>query len=147
MAGLEKITAQSLRDIIKDASKIAGKDYLVVDVRRTDFEVWLPRCDMINDLTGLAISQNAFIRGAVNLPAHSFYPTVESVANLLYTIPLVIFHCNSCSEGGRGPRAAGWYVDELKRKGISGSKGVVLQGGVKLWVSEYGDEPLLTTKL
>ena len=40
MEGLEKITPSALKDIMSDSSKISGKDYLVVDARRTDFEVW-----------------------------------------------------------------------------------------------------------
>jgi len=92
--------------------KVAGKEYIVVDVRRADFE-------------------DAVIAGAVNLPAHSFYPTRQTATTLLSPIPLVIFHCQSCSPTGRGPRVAGWYAEELKNRGIASSEALVLQGGIK----------------
>ncbi|KAG8941383.1 hypothetical protein FRC00_012409, partial [Tulasnella sp. 408] len=91
----------------------------------------------------------ACIRGAINLPAHSFYQTVPSIVTALSHIPKVIFHCNNCKPGGRGPRTAGWYADELVKQGKEDrAKNVfVLQGGVKGWISAYGDDDGLTTKL
>ncbi|KAK0459776.1 Rhodanese-like domain-containing protein [Desarmillaria tabescens] len=106
------ISAEKLHSLLLESSNV-----LVVDVRRTDFE-------------------GSFIKGAINLPAHSFYPT----------LPLVVFHCNSCKPGGRGPRTAGWYQDELDKQGVTGSRAVVLEGGIKGWVEKYGDDEL-TCKL
>ncbi|GAA5935899.1 hypothetical protein JCM3775_007357 [Rhodotorula graminis] len=101
---------------------------LVVDVRRTDFE------------TG-------FVRGAINLPAHSFYPTLPSLVPILSRYRTVVFHCQSSN--GRGPRCAGWYQDALDEAGISRdtSKATVLTGGIKAWLERYGDDDKLTTKL
>jgi len=106
----KRISAAELVTVMKE--KVSGKDYIVVDVRRSDFE-------------------NAFIAGAVNLPAHSFYPTRQTATTLLSEIPLVVFHCQSCTPTGRGPRVAGWYAEELNRRGITSSKALVLDGGVK----------------
>ncbi|KAG8934934.1 hypothetical protein FRC03_010179 [Tulasnella sp. 419] len=120
------ISATELASIVREREK--GKDYIVVDVRRTDFE-------------------RAFIRGAINLPAHSFYQTRDGIVTLLSHIPIVIFHCNSCTEKGRGPRTAGWYADELQRRGLDASGVSILTGGLKGWIAEFGYDPELTDKL
>ncbi|GAA5843503.1 hypothetical protein JCM9279_000770 [Rhodotorula babjevae] len=110
------------------AADDAKTSTLVVDVRRTDFE------------TG-------FIRGAINLPAHSFYPTLPSLVPILSRYRTVVFHCQSSN--GRGPRCAGWYQDALDEAGISReeSKAIVLTGGIKAWIERYGDDSKLTVKL
>ncbi|KAF8605085.1 hypothetical protein BDV93DRAFT_537565 [Ceratobasidium sp. AG-I] len=123
---IPRMGAEVLAEMI--TQKVVGVDYIVVDVRRTDFE-------------------SAFIKGAINLPAHSFYPTLPTIATLLSPIPSVIFHCNSCSETGRGPRVAGWYAQELQQRGIVTSKAWVLDGGVKEFVAKYGDNAALVLKL
>ncbi|KAJ7128098.1 Rhodanese-like domain-containing protein [Mycena filopes] len=104
------------------------KDYLVVDVRRTDFE-------------------GAFIAGCLNLPAHSFHPTLSTIVTVLSSVPLVVFHCNSCKPGGRGPRTAGWYQDALDAKGVRTSRAVVLEGGIKAWIEAFGEDEELSKKL
>lgn len=125
---LSSITVSALRDKMKIQPDLNGRDFLVVDVRRTDFE-------------------NAFIRGAVNLPAHSFYPTLDSLVPFLSSYKHVIFHCQSSS--GRGPRTAAWYQDRLNELGITKEKseGVVLTGGIKAWIKEFGVEDEQTVKL
>lgn len=56
-----------------------------------------------------------------------------------YSIPTVVFHCNSCKPGGRGPRCASWYQDYLDENGIKTSRAVVLKGGYKAWMAEFPD--------
>jgi arsenical-resistance protein 2 len=131
----KRITAAELVAIMEE--KVAGKDYIVVDVRRTDFEVTPSRTRegglrflTIFDLP-IPLAQDACIAGAVNMPAHSFYPTLETATHILSSIPLVIFHCQSCSPRGRGPRVAGWYAEELNNRGITSSRALVLDGGIK----------------
>ncbi|KIM29305.1 hypothetical protein M408DRAFT_328953 [Serendipita vermifera MAFF 305830] len=125
---IPRISAAELADLVR--TKTVGVDYIVVDVRRTDFE-------------------DTFVKGAINLPAHSFYPTVSTIAAVLSRIPLVIFHCNSCSPTGRGPRAAGWYTEELERQGIPAaqSSARVLDGGIKEYSRLYRDDNELISKL
>ncbi|KAL5535801.1 hypothetical protein ACEPAF_3895 [Sanghuangporus sanghuang] len=125
----EGITAETLADFIKTGSKTSGKDYVVVDVRRTDFE-------------------NYAIPGAINLPAHSFYPTRTGVVSVLSNIPLVIFHCQSCgSLTSRGRKVAAYYQDVLNEKGIRTSKALYLEGGIKGWIEKYKDDESLAIKL
>ncbi|POY75750.1 hypothetical protein BMF94_1160 [Rhodotorula taiwanensis] len=123
---LATMSAQELRQRLLDGPK--EDDLLVVDVRRTDFET-------------------AFIKGAINLPAHSFYQTLPSLVPILSRYRSVIFHCQSSS--GRGPRCAGWYQDALDKASLSAetSKAVVLTGGIKEWVKQYGDDEQITIRL
>ncbi|BGP24633.1 hypothetical protein Rt10032_c03g1256 [Rhodotorula toruloides] len=127
-SSLATISAEELRKKVEEQSDMFKRDFLVVDVRRTDFE-------------------DAFIKGAVNLPAHSFYPTLPSLLPILSRYRAVIFHCQSSS--GRGPRCAGWYQDALDEANISKeqSQAVVLTGGIKAWVKAYGDDENVTVKL
>lgn len=73
-------------------SDLTIRTFLVVDVRRTDFEVRyaMDRCrtgkrDAPGELSSLNSlpTQVAFIRGAVNFPAHSFYQTLDSLVPIL----------------------------------------------------------------
>ncbi|KAJ7721941.1 Rhodanese-like domain-containing protein [Mycena maculata] len=120
------ITPDSLAGFIRE--KQSMKDYLVVDVRRTDFE-------------------GAAVAGCLNLPAHSFYQTRKTIGVLLAPVPLVIFYCNSCKPGGRGPRSAGWYQDALDAAGNGTSRAVFLEGGIRAWIEAFGEDEDLTTKL
>ncbi|KAJ7910688.1 hypothetical protein B0H13DRAFT_2011927 [Mycena leptocephala] len=113
------ISPDDLAVLIREKELV--KDYLVVDVRRTDFE-------------------GASIAGCLNLPAHSFYPTLSTIVTLLASVPLVVFHCNSCKPGSRGTRVAGWYQDALDAQGLS-------RGGIKGWVEVFGEDENLTKKL
>ncbi|CAE6396157.1 unnamed protein product [Rhizoctonia solani] len=121
-----RMSAETLAETIQQ--KAAGVDYIVVDARRNDFE-------------------NVCIKGAINLPAQSFYPTLPTTTILLSKIPDVIFHCNSCTETGRGPRVAGWYAAQLKQVGITTSKAWILDGGIKRFESLYRDNDKLVVKL
>lgn len=43
------------------------------------------------------------------------------------------------SSKGRGTRAAGWFDDLLKDRGVSGVESVVLEGGVAGWAKAGAD--------
>ncbi|KAL8280059.1 hypothetical protein RQP46_007640 [Phenoliferia psychrophenolica] len=107
-------------------SPTAKAPFVIVDVRRTDFDV-------------------AFIRTAINLPAQSFPLVLPGLIPLLASYPRVIFHCQSSA--GRGPRVAAWFQDALDERGIVTSKAEVLVGGIKGWVEKYGEEEAFTVKL
>ncbi|RSH91008.1 hypothetical protein EHS25_010184 [Saitozyma podzolica] len=111
-----RITAAELRALMDDPALDAGKDYLVVDVRRTDMD---------------EAPSNIVHPSAVNLPAQTFHQTLPVIYALLHRIPRVIFHCGSSKE--RGPKCAGWYQGFLDLKGCETSKAYVLVGGIKAW--------------
>ncbi|KAI5121161.1 hypothetical protein M0805_007158 [Coniferiporia weirii] len=123
------ISAEEVASFIKTGSKAPGKDYIIVDVRRTDFE-------------------NYAIPGALNLPAHSFYATRSGAVSVLSGISLVIFHCQSCgSAKSRGQKVAAYYQDAIDEKGIRTSRALYLEGGIKGWVEKYKDDEELVVKL
>jgi len=124
--GLPTITAKELAEVVK--TKKAGVDYIVIDLRRDDFTI-------------------GFIKGALNLPAHSLYPTMPTIVTVLRNIPKVIFHCQSCKSVSRGTRGAGWYKDALGKEGITTSESIVLEGGIVGFLAAYKDDPELVVKL
>ncbi|KAK0205276.1 Rhodanese-like domain-containing protein, partial [Desarmillaria ectypa] len=135
---VETISAADLHSLLEDAK--LGQ-ILVVDVRRTDFELCtLKYARYIKSKWN--VEQGSFIKGAINLPAHSFYPTLQSLMPILAQYTLVVFHCNNCKPSGRGPRAAAWYQDELDRRGLIGSRAAILEGGIKGWINKYSDDEL-----
>jgi hypothetical protein len=77
------------------------------------------------------------VRGAVNIPAQSLYPTRMSWLEILGNIPLVIFYCGSSN--GRGPRCAGWFQDVLDDVGRKNCEALVLAGGIKRWAETQED--------
>jgi len=114
-----KLSVDELLALTKTGT--AGVDYVVVDVRRTDVE--------------------ALIKGAINLPAQTFYQTLPALVPILSRIPKVIFHCQSSL--GRGPRCAGWYADALPSN--ASSEPLVLEGGIIAWLERFAGDPELTT--
>ncbi|ETW80362.1 hypothetical protein HETIRDRAFT_243514, partial [Heterobasidion irregulare TC 32-1] len=113
-----KISQEELAELVR--TKTAGVDYLVVDVRRSDVE--------------------ALIKGAINVPAQTFYQTLPTLLHLLAPIPAVIFHCQSSL--GRGPRCAGWYADALPPG--AASRALVLDGGIKAWLARWAGDADMT---
>ncbi|KAK3299750.1 Rhodanese-like domain-containing protein [Chaetomium fimeti] len=115
-----QVEPQEVFQLLRDHELPANKqrDFLLVDARRAD-------------CTG------GTVRGAMNLPAHSFYPTRGTLYDLCKQagIRRVIFYCGSSL--GRGPRCAAWlqdYVDE-----VGGDlKSQVMVGGIRGWVKAYG---------
>ncbi|CAG8054951.1 unnamed protein product [Penicillium salamii] len=115
--------------------KQAGKDFVLVDVRRTDYE-------------------GGTIKGSINLPAQSLYSTIPSLYSLISNsgAKYVIWYCgraslNFCrsvnayidqcigSCGGRGPRTAAWFADYIQETGDTEMKSLILAGGIKGWAA------------
>ncbi len=135
---------------LQQGTKTPGSDFLLVDLRRTDLE-------------------GGTIRGSLNLPAQSLYPTLSTLYNLVRAAGVtdVVFYCGIfplfsptllCrvfsllpmaeadpgvivgSCGGRGTRAAGWFADYLADQGAESEvKSWKLEGGIKGWVNEGGE--------
>ncbi|KAH8787559.1 arsenate reductase [Hyaloscypha sp. PMI_1271] len=109
------VTKQTLLSWM-EKGEIAGKDFILVDLRRTDFE-------------------GGTIRGSINLPAQSLYPTIPTLYTLLSKagIASVIWFCGSSR--GRGSRAAGWFSDYIQDQNDTKMKSYALEGGIKGWVT------------
>ncbi|KAK9242909.1 Rhodanese-like domain-containing protein [Lipomyces tetrasporus] len=96
--------------------KKPGRDFVLVDLRRTDHD-------------------GGTIRGSINLPAQSLYPTIPVLYSLLAAakVPKVVWYCGSSR--GRGTRAAGWCADYLKEQNDLLLESLVLEGGIKGWAT------------
>ncbi|CAI7663561.1 unnamed protein product [Penicillium bialowiezense] len=96
--------------------KQAGKDYVLVDVRRNDYE-------------------GGTIRGSLNLPAQSLHPTIPTLYSLISnsSAESVIWYCGSST--GRGTRCAAWFADYLEEKKDTKIKSLILTGGIKGWAA------------
>jgi arsenical-resistance protein 2 len=84
------------------------KDLLVVDVRRTDFEVGCPAFVSTTFIL-MCRSQNGFVRGAINLPAQSFYPTLPSLMPLLMQCSRVVYDSYTFADTRSTPDSARWF--------------------------------------
>ncbi|CAI7580772.1 unnamed protein product [Penicillium discolor] len=113
------ISREELLQWIREG-KQAGKDFLLVDLRRTDYE-------------------GGTIRGSLNLPAQSLYPTIPTLYSLVSnsSVKYVIWYCGSSA--GRGTRASGWFADYLEDKEDTEVKSLVLSGGIKGWAAAGPD--------
>ncbi|KAL1890775.1 hypothetical protein Sste5346_008100 [Sporothrix stenoceras] len=110
--------------LLQDPQAVAGKDYVLIDLRRNDH-------------------QGGTIQGSVNLPAQSLWPTIPTVYQLFKSagVRKVIFYCGS--SGGRGCRAGGWFADHIASQDDKDMQSLVLQGGIKGWVkagSQFTDK-------
>ncbi|KAJ5809989.1 Rhodanese-like domain-containing protein [Penicillium pulvis] len=104
---------------MKEGKKV-GKDYILIDLRRTDFE-------------------GGTIRGSLNLPAQSLYPTIPTLYSVFSQarVSKVIWYCGSSR--GRGTRAAGWFAGYLEEQKDGGMESLVLEGGIKGWAAAGED--------
>ncbi|KAF4457964.1 hypothetical protein F53441_219 [Fusarium austroafricanum] len=103
------------------SGKNAHRDFLLVDVRRTDWE-------------------GGTIATSINFPAHTFYQTRPQIYQLVKQagVKRIIFYCGSC--GSRGPRCAGWMQDYLNEVEETGIKAEILIGGIKGWQKAYAGQ-------
>ncbi|KAJ5416065.1 major facilitator superfamily domain-containing protein, partial [Penicillium sp. CMV-2018d] len=100
--------------------KRIGKDFVLVDLRRTDFE-------------------GGTIRGSLNLPAQSLYPTIPTLYSIISQgrVANVVWYCGSSR--GRGVRAANWFAEYLQEQKDTKIRSLVLEGGIKGWAAAGKD--------
>ena len=108
--------------------------------------------------------QGGTIRGSINLPAQSLWPTIPTLYEIFKAADLrrIIWYCGrficfmspecpmTClllsgalmqpgSSRGRGNRAASWFADHIESKGDSNMKSLVLLEGIKGWAAAGGE--------
>ncbi|KFA51251.1 hypothetical protein S40293_05107 [Stachybotrys chartarum IBT 40293] len=109
---------QVLQMIIKSHELGTRPDFVLIDLRRNDHE-------------------GGTIRGSINLPAQSLYPSIPALYGILKEagVHKVIWYCSSSR--GRGTRAAGWFGDYLADNNIDNGnmESLVLAEGVKGWAT------------
>ncbi|KAM0443736.1 hypothetical protein ACHAPV_009219 [Trichoderma viride] len=113
---LMSITREEMLQMMKDSESVAAKDFLLIDLRRTDYE-------------------GGTIRGSINLPAQSLYPTIPTLYSLFKAAGLrkIIWYCSSSR--GRGSRAAGWFRDYIDECGDNDMESLILFEGIKGWAT------------
>ncbi|TVY50722.1 hypothetical protein LCER1_G005965 [Lachnellula cervina] len=122
-----EVSADEVMKMFDDMDiKPGATEFLLVDVRRTDWEVQYPLTYSPTKIhkiqsTSTDFSKGGTIKTSLNLPAQSFYQTRSS--------------------NGRGPRCANWmqdYIDDISKFGRKTPlKVLVLKGGIKGWVKEF----------
>ncbi|KAK4458535.1 arsenical-resistance protein 2 [Cladorrhinum samala] len=114
-----EITREEVLELLKTVP-LDKRDFVLVDLRRNDFE-------------------GGTIRGSVNLPAQSLYPTLPTLYALFKSAGTkkVIFYCGSSK--GRGSRATGWLADQIEKDNFDGMKSLALVGGIKGWAGAGGE--------
>ncbi|KAF9129649.1 hypothetical protein BGW39_003974 [Mortierella sp. 14UC] len=81
-----------VKELLEDKSKVPGKDYLIVDVRDSDYI-------------------GGHIRGSVNIPAHELPEKIPTLIEEYKAVPQLIFHC--ALSQARGPKAAKRWAEAL----------------------------------
>ncbi|KAH7176080.1 Rhodanese-like domain-containing protein [Dactylonectria macrodidyma] len=114
------LTREELLEMMKAGKSVAGRDFVLVDLRRNDHE-------------------GGTIRGSINLPAQSLYPTIPTLYNMSKAAGLrkIIWYCSSSR--GRGTRAAGWFCDYIADRGDGEMESLVLLEGIKGWATTGGE--------
>ncbi|OZJ02167.1 hypothetical protein BZG36_05240 [Bifiguratus adelaidae] len=112
---------EELARLIRDKSKISGKDYVVIDVRDDDYE-------------------GGHITGSKHFASGSLSSTMPEIINLYSQVPVVYFHCTLSQV--RGPKSARMYKEALDLNGVRTDQTVkVLRGGFSQWQAKYRKEP------
>ncbi|KAF8895657.1 Rhodanese-like domain-containing protein [Infundibulicybe gibba] len=116
------ITGDELASMMK-SDKIAGRDFLVVDVRDDDYA-------------------GGNIKHALNQPSNQFLMNADDLVKKTKDIPLVIFHCALSQM--RGPKAARIY--EETRRNILEENDIphdvaVLRDGFTQFQAKFRNDP------
>jgi len=117
---------KELHDLVK-SEKVAGKDYVVVDVRDEDF-----------------IGGN--VKGCLRAPSQTYEANVTDLVSQLRDIPTVVFHCAYSQV--RGPKSARIYAERRDASAPEDSPEIeqqvlVLQGGFAALQAAYKDDNVL----
>ncbi|KAI1335031.1 Rhodanese-like domain-containing protein [Xylariaceae sp. FL0016] len=113
---LSQLSRDAVLEMLEDRTLVAGKDYVLVDLRRTDFE-------------------GGYIRGSVNLPAQSLKATLSTLYTLLKSagVRKVIWYC--MSSRGRGTKAAILLNEYLNDQKDTEMESIILEGGIRGWAT------------
>ncbi|KAL7621620.1 hypothetical protein AAE478_008946 [Parahypoxylon ruwenzoriense] len=114
------MTRDEVLEMMKKSDGVPHKEYLLVDLRRADHE-------------------GGTIRGSVNLPAQSLYPSIPTLYQMFKAagIRKAIWYCSSSR--GRGTRAAGWFADYIAKCGDEEMQSLILVEGIKGWATAGGE--------
>jgi Cdc25 family phosphatase len=115
---------QGLSAIIK-SNKLPRKDYLIVDVRDSDFI-------------------GGHIINCLRSPSATFLDKLDNLVKDTKDVPQVIFHCALSQQ--RGPKAARQYNDrrnQLRGDNDTPHEVLILRGGFTVFQEKFKDDPQL----
>ncbi|KAJ9133706.1 hypothetical protein NKR23_g10617 [Pleurostoma richardsiae] len=114
------IRREELVKMIRGGESVAGKNFIIVDLRRNDY-------------------RGGTIRGSINLPAQTLHPGIPTLYSMFKAagIHTVIWYCSSSR--GRGARAAGWFSDYADDRGDSDMHSLILLEGINGWATAGGE--------
>ncbi|KAJ2581621.1 Cdc25 phosphatase Ibp1 [Coemansia sp. RSA 1836] len=118
------IVADELAKLVRDPAQVPGRDYIVIDVRDTDYV-------------------GGHIPGADNVPAHTLLERAEGIIDKYQCVPLVVFHCALSQV--RGPKAAKKYLRAVDQRLETAAQDSplhkqqvkILMGGFNSWYARY----------
>ncbi|CAG8680416.1 7185_t:CDS:2 [Ambispora leptoticha] len=123
---VEFVNPEELAKLIKDKSKVPGKDYVVIDVRGDDFE-------------------GGNIPGCVNVPSGVFVDNLQHLIKEYSQVPQIVFHCALSQV--RGPKYARIYREALMLNSIkTNQKILILSGGFGEWQRRFKSDVELVEK-
>ncbi|KAI8647901.1 Rhodanese-like domain-containing protein [Parasitella parasitica] len=107
-------------DLVRDPTKLSGKDYVIVDVRGEDY-------------------RGGHIPGSINIPANEMYDKANYLIEEYSQVPNIYFHCALSQV--RGPKSARIYTETLKNLGKETDQKVkILRFGFEGWHNKYSKE-------
>lgn len=111
---------EELMDLVRDTTKKAGKDYVIVDVRGDDYD-------------------GGHIPGAINVPANQMYDKANDLISEYKDVPKIYFHCALSQV--RGPKSARIYSETMNNLGVQTDQKVkILRNGFEGWHAKYRKE-------
>lgn len=126
------ISPKDLAQVLRSPALVAGKDYLIIDVRQADYA-------------------GGHIKGCRNIPIEKFLDDMDHHIDTLHQIPTLYFHCMLSQV--RGPKAAQRYYGALlhmqspsaahvSKESIRNATGQtikIIQGGIAHFSKQYPD--------
>ncbi|KAE9986998.1 hypothetical protein EG328_004130 [Venturia inaequalis] len=121
-----------------DSTKSKAAWYAAYPVARTQNPAAIDRAQvlqLIKESTGGPQSYGGTIRGSINLPAQSLFPSIPTLYAIFKAagVEKVIWYCGSSK--GRGTRGAAWFADHIENEKDDRMQSLVLTEGVRGWAT------------
>ncbi|KAG9285230.1 hypothetical protein G9A89_002126 [Geosiphon pyriformis] len=117
---IEFIEPDHVVELVKNKSKVPGKDYLLVDVRDEDFEKF-------------------HVPNSVNFPSAGLSNSVQNLIAEYNQVPELIFYCALSQK--RGPNSARIYKESINQSEVKTDQKVkVMKGGFVGWNEKFENE-------
>ncbi|CAG8605496.1 7845_t:CDS:2 [Ambispora gerdemannii] len=114
------VEPEQVVELVKDKTKVPGKDYLLVDVRDEEYE-------------------KHHVPNSVNFPSASLAESVKDLIAEYNQVPQVVFYCGLSQR--RGPNSARLYTEALSKCAVKNEqKIVVMKGGFTGWNEKFEND-------